>query len=98
MVNVVENTDSVCSIPLTQGLCSVVDRKNYERLSQYKYHAKRYGKYWYAARKVDGRTHFMHWDILPLRDGFITDHINGNGLDNREENLRYATKVLTQVI
>jgi hypothetical protein len=91
-MNVLENKSDISSIPLTKGLNAIIDKCDYERISQYPWHAKRYGKHWYAARKLEGRTHFMHWDILGRRDGFITDHINGNGLDNRQENLRYATK------
>ncbi len=34
----------------------------------------------------------MHREILNTPDGFVTDHINGNGLDNREANLRVCTR------
>ena len=84
--------DSICTIPLTKGLFAVVDKCDYERLSQYKWFAKRCGHSWYAARGLKGRTYFMHWGVLGRKEGFITDHINGNGLDNRRENLRFATQ------
>lgn len=37
------------------------------------------------------RSGFMHHKILPMKHGFIIDHIEQNKLDNRETKLRYAT-------
>jgi len=33
----------------------------------------------------------MHREIIDVPDGFVADHINHNGLDNRKANLRIAT-------
>ena len=34
---------------------------------------------------------FFHRELMNLQDGEIRDHHNGNGLDNRVENLRPST-------
>jgi hypothetical protein len=95
--------DSACTIPLTQGKAALVDRQDYENISKYKWYAKKYvtsgGKIsYYAARtqRIDGTKKravvFMHNEILGKKCGFLPDHINRNGLDNRRFNLRFATR------
>jgi len=79
------------SIPLTQGLFAIVDECDYERVSQHKWHARNCDKRWYACRKVNNKAIYMHVGIAGKKAGFMTDHINGNGLDNRRCNLRFAT-------
>ena len=38
----------------------------------------------------------MHREILNTPEGLDTDHINGDGLDNRRENIRVSTKSQNQ--
>jgi uncharacterized protein (DUF2249 family) len=80
-------------INLTKGKVALVDDEDYEYLLQWKWYAVERGcGIWYAARHTSkggkSRIIFMHRVILQTSEGLDTDHRNGNGLDNRRENLR----------
>ena len=45
----------------------------------------------YVATKVNGKTIGLHRALLGDPDGFVVDHINGDGLDNRRVNLRICS-------
>lgn len=83
-------------IKLTQGKVALVGDEDYEFLNQWKWFAQSNGDgNWYAARwgRENGKRKIirMHNVILPTSSGFIPDHKNGNGLDNRQSNLRLCT-------
>lgn len=83
----------VCTIPLTQKKVALVAAVDYERVNQYRWCAGRVGNQWYAYRKHFGKTLRMHQFIMNPPKGMVVDHANGNGLDNRRENLRLCTKL-----
>lgn len=90
-------------ISLTQGFIAIVDESDYEYLMQWRWHVRQNPKKktCYAVGTsikkkgltTTGEKIHMHREILALHGIFtkITDHINGNGLDNRLSNLRAAT-------
>lgn len=79
---------SIAYIPLTQNLYALIDAWNAPVLEKRNWHI-RHG---YALRK-EGNGHIgMHQVILPLPKPLMPDHENRNPLDNRETNLRIATK------
>jgi len=84
-------------IPLTQGMFALVDDDDFEALSKWKWHANKSKGNYYACRNSPRvnkkRTSIkMHRQIMNVpNDGLFIDHINGNGLDNRRENLRLCT-------
>jgi hypothetical protein len=83
-------SDDVRYIPLTKGLCAMVDAADYEELSKYKWHVVSVKKP-YAARKEGGKTIYMHRQIMQPPEGMMVDHINGFSLNNRRANLRICT-------
>lgn len=76
-------------IKLTRNKRAIIDDEDYQTVSKFKWHYVHYGRTGYA-RKTGGTR--MHHLIIPLCAGFMVDHINGNGLDNRRSNLRLVTK------
>jgi len=76
------------AIELSQGRVALVDDDIFEEINTYKW----YYHYGYAVRNYGKYPHRkrlqMHREIIGTPDGFVTDHINGNTLDNRRENLR----------
>jgi hypothetical protein len=85
-------------IPLTMGKFAIVDPEDYEHLSRYKWYVTKNGNTFYAKRNTSRKniknslTCYMHRHIIKVPPGFVIDHINHNGLDNRKVNLRIATR------
>lgn len=93
MTEKIENLpDNVSLIPLGRGNYAIVDTKNLRTLSSSRWCLMDKGDRRYARRTEKNKAIFMHRVILNTPDGFMTDHINGNGLDNREANLRICTR------
>lgn len=87
-------------IPLTKGMYAVVDVSDYEWLMRWVWSANydRRRDTYYAVRMMsleeggDGtRKVRMHNAILPPPEGLTVDHASGDGINNRRENLRFAT-------
>jgi hypothetical protein len=84
-------------ISLTQGKFAIVDDDDYGYLNQWRWHASKQRNSFYAQRTskpINGEraiTIYMHIEIIGRKEGFEIDHINGEGLDNRRENIRHVT-------
>jgi hypothetical protein len=83
-------------IPLTQGKVALIDAADYPLVAPYKWRAKRGRGAWYARTDVPGEhgrqtTLLMHRLIAGVPKGLDVDHRDHDGLNNRRDNLRWAT-------
>ena len=97
-------------ISLTKGMSAIVDDDMFEMISQWKwiysptgyatrnyFNKEKYKLYTKKERWKANECIYMHRLINNTKDGYLTDHINGNKLDNRKCNLRTATKQLNAI-
>jgi hypothetical protein len=87
-------------VPLTNSkLCAIVDDADFDAIVQFEWRAQQAGLpgRFYATRTENGRTIWMHRVINQTPDTLMTDHADGNGLNNRRYNLRDATPLQNQM-
>ena len=78
------------TIQLTQGKVAVIDDEDAERCAKHKWFAVKTARLWYAQTRIGPRHVYLH-RFLFSHLGERLDHINGDGLDNRQENIRAAS-------
>lgn len=85
----------VREIRLTRNKMAIVDDQDFDRLTRISWYAQPVGKKFYAMNRGNprkkGSATSMHRLILEAPKGIEVDHINGDSLDNRRENLRLCT-------
>lgn len=75
------------TISLTKGQVAIIDDEDYEKVAKNKW------SFHYNGYAVRGKPQIsMHRFVLDAPRGMEVDHINGNKLDNRKSNLRFATR------
>lgn len=82
-------------IELTKGYIALVSDEDFEEISKHKWCVDSTQGYAVRARKKHekpGGVIRMHRQIMNAPAGTDIDHINGNGLDNRRENLRICNR------
>jgi len=90
--------DLIKEIALTQDKFAIIDDENFEWLSSYRWQASKQGNAWYAVRWSSRRNGkrkllYMHREILNTPAGMDTDHRDHNTLNNRQDNLRIASRL-----
>lgn len=82
-------------IPLSNGLFAKVDDHHFERIAQFSsWHFS--NGYAFTSVWVEGKqkTLYMHHVVKPLGDSKLyLDHVDGDGLNNQEDNLRHVTSI-----
>lgn len=86
-------------ILLSNGMKATVDDQDFEYLSQFNWFAEKTKTTFYAQRNCYNKelkiksSKRMHREILGTKDTkIVTDHIDGNGLNNQRANLRACTQ------
>lgn len=82
---------------LTQGKVALLNESDLPKVSPYRWCAHYERGRWYAITTItigpyETKGLRMHRLIMDAPDGMDVDHINRNGLDNRRENMRLATR------
>jgi len=81
-------------VPLSQDKFAIIDVEDAEEIGKYNWHLNNHG---YAVRKSSAvfakpAMITMHRVINNTLEGFDTDHIDGNRINNIKSNLRSATR------
>lgn len=93
-------------VPLTRGRRALIDECDGNHVLAHRWIARPVeqirGENWYAfrtARSPCGRkiTLYLHRVVLNAGPGSLVDHIDGDGLNCRRANLRFATRALNNV-
>lgn len=83
-------------IPLTQGKMAIIDTSKLDLVDGVNWYFLPYSNTGYAGTRLteEGKKKLirMHRVIVDAPNGQEVDHINGDGLDNRVENLRLVNR------
>lgn len=91
---------NIAFVPLTKGYEAIIDASDVPLVAMWHWcvAVRPHAIYAQRSQKINGRqkTISLHRSILSPSNNLYIDHINGNGLDNRRVNLRFATNSQNQ--
>lgn len=89
-------------IKLSRGMHTIVNNEDFKKFGGYRWYCSTLG---YAVRKIQTNPRpkrkwkmiWLHREIMDTPLDLVTDHINGNTLDNRKANLRVCNQSVNSV-
>jgi hypothetical protein len=84
-------------VPVGKRDVAFVDEADYERVMEHRWSKRTSTRATYAYTVIEGKRVDMHGFILGEKPGMMIDHESRYGLDNRRENLRWATRSQNQM-
>lgn len=79
-------------VPLRSGHTLIIEKRDLWVFTYWRWSAARGSSTTYLyGRGASGKRIAFHRELIAAPDHLLVDHVNGNGLDNRRSNLRYAT-------
>ena len=84
----IDNGDGSFSIKLACGRKIVVDAGDLQLVTEFRWRSSEHKNTFYAVTGVGKNRRYLHRLLIPAR---LIDHRDGNGLNNRRNNLRVAT-------
>lgn len=82
----------VAEVPLSRGFVALIDAADAPLVAPFGWRAVTSEGHTYALRTLgNGAVLYLHRFLMQPPPGFVVDHVDGNGLNNRRSNLRLAT-------
>lgn len=95
--NLMLNVDDHVEVLTTQGVYALVDREDVPKIAIHRWYAATHGLTHYIATTLHSpKKHklYLHRYLMGIDGvkGIETDHVDGNGWNNRRSNMRIATR------
>lgn len=88
-----EETKAIVFLPLSQGKVAVIDFDDFEKVRPYKWHLSKSQNNLYARHNFSNDAGYLilHRFLLDAPDNMDVDPRDGDGLNNRRNNIRLCT-------